>query len=110
MNTLYVVALWGPVIAIFFMGVALMLYEGPVSMAVAISTPTVLAGVEALAVVSIARDGDELSKMSELLPLLETQVFLLSIVALILIARWFVAYLYKKKSPESGDGFPFTFF
>lgn len=86
----------GPVVAIFFMGLALLLDKGPVSNLVAMATPVVLAGVEALIVITVLGNGSIDAKESELIPLLQVQVFFLSIVALILSAIWFTAWQFGK--------------
>lgn len=102
MDTVYLVALWGPVVAIFFMGVALLLDKSPVSNLVAIVTPVILAGVEAVIVMTVLSNGSTDAKESELVPLLQVQVFFLSIVALILFAIMLTAWQYGK-SPKNID-------
>ena len=98
MDTVYIVALWGPVVAIFFMGIALLLDKCPVGKLVAIATPVILAGVEALIVITVLGDNVSINnaRESELLPLLQMQVFFLSIVALTLSAIWLTAWMYGK--------------
>lgn len=104
MDTVYIVALWGPVVAIFFMGLALLLDKDPVSNLVAMATPVVLAGVEALIVITVLGNGSIDAKESELIPLLQVQVFFLSIVALVLFALAFTAWQYRKPPKDIDEG------
>lgn len=105
MDTVYIVALWGPVVAIFFMGIALLLDKGPVGKLVAIATPVILAGVEALIVITVLGDNGSINaRESELLPLLQMQVFFLSIVALVLFALAFTAWQYRKPPKDIDEG------
>lgn len=104
-DTVYIVLLWGPVVAIFFMGAALLLEKSPVSNLVAVATPVVLAGVEALIVITVLGDNGSISaKESELIPLLQVQVFALSILALMLFAIMFTAWQYSKPPKNIDEG------
>lgn len=86
MDTVYIVVLWGPVIAIFFMGVALLLEGSIVSNLVALATPVILACVESIIVITVLGNGSIDAKESELVPLLQVQVFFLALVVLVLAA------------------------
>lgn len=97
MDTVYIVVLWGPVVAIFFMGIALLLNNSSISSLVAMATPVTLAGVEAVIITTVLGDNGSISaKESELIPLLQVQVFALSILALVLFAIAFTAWQYDK--------------
>ena len=86
MNAPYVLTLWGPLVAIFYMGSAMMIYGGIVPRIVAICTPVVLSGAIGFAVVFTDESAIALSDRSEFIPLLEVQaVCLMGIVGLFLL-------------------------
>lgn len=105
MNTLYIVALCGPVIFMFFMGIALLLRKNPVCDTVAVAAPTILAGIEAVIVMTVTSNGRFGAIGRELIPLLMVQVFMLAIVGLILFAIMLIAWQYDKppKNIESEE-------
>lgn len=109
MDTVYIIALWGPVIAIFVMGVFLLLGNSHVGKLAAVATPFLLAGIEAVIVATVVGDNGSINaKESELIPLLMVQVFMLSIVGLVLFAIMLIAWQYDKppKKMDEPEEYP----
>lgn len=82
--------------AIFFMGVALLHGNGFYGNIVAVVTPTILAGIETLIVMTVLSHGSVVAVESELISLLQVQAFMLAMVTLILFGMMLVALVYSK--------------